>query len=269
VGAELLREIEQVVGSRQEARWILEESRGDVRAAFDLASRRARGEPLQHVLGHWGFRTLDVRCDGRALVPRPETEVVAGLALSELAARHRAGRKSLVAVDLGTGSGVIACSIAAEVEPGVDLRVIATDRSSEALSLARENAALLPTQAGRSLELLLGDWFDAVPARFRGMIDVVVCNPPYLAQSELAGLDRVVAEFDPVAALVSGPRGLEAIEHVLSVAPSWLDDDGCAVVEMAPHQAEEVCAVAKAAGYGQWNVVADLAGRDRVIVARL
>ncbi|HET9092327.1 MAG TPA: methyltransferase, partial [Acidimicrobiales bacterium] len=189
----LTDELGDRVGSPREARWIVEDalssSEDDAAAeafAREAAVRRQRGEPLQHVLGHWSFRQLDVRVDTRALVPRPETEVVVEAALGELA--RLAGRRPLSAVaDLGTGSGVIALSLAAEVpDPGVPL-VYATDASAAALSLAAENArrVLAASQRDR-LELRLGSWYAALPAAARGGLDLVVSNPPYLSSGEWA-----------------------------------------------------------------------------------
>ena len=238
----------------------------------EMAARLEAGEPLQHVLGHWSFRTLELAVDGRALVPRPETEVVTGLALDELdrlrRLRHggRSGRHGgLHALDLGTGSGAIACSLASEAG---DVRVVATDRSLAALSLAADNVAALPSEVAARIELAAGDWYSAVPPGLAGQVDVVVSNPPYLAEDEWARLDPVVAEHDPYEALVAGPSGLEAIEAVVAGAPALLAPGGSLVVELAPHQAAAVLALARQAGAVEATVERDLAGRQRALVAR-
>ncbi len=227
-----------------------------------LVERRRAGEPLQWVLGAWGFRGLDVAVDGRALVPRPETESVVETALAEL---NGAGPPFRVA-DLGTGSGVIALSIASE-RRGV--QVFATDASPKALSLAAENLERLDEDARGRVHLLRGDWWAALPERLAGSFAVVVSNPPYLSTDEWPGLDPVVREYDPYDALVAGPTGLEAISVLVAGAPAWLHAAGVLVVEIAPHQASEVLALARgAASYASVEVLDDLAGRARVLVAR-
>ena len=237
-----------------------------------LAARLEAGEPLQHVLGHWSFRTVELAVDGRALVPRPETEVVTGLALAELERLRRLRRGArrgapagLVALDLGTGSGAIACALAAEAG---DVRVVATDRSPAALSLAAENVAALPGPVATRVELAAGDWYSAVPPELIGRVDVVVSNPPYLAEREWAGLDPVVAEHDPYEALVDGASGLEAIEAVVAGAPAVLSPGGALVVELAPDQAAAALRLARRAGAAETAVEPDLAGRARALLAR-
>ncbi len=145
-----------------------------MRFVDEMVARRAKGEPLQYVLGRWGFRTLDLMVDRRVLIPRPETEVVAGLAIDALPT-------SGVLVDLGTGSGAIALSAAAERWP--DVEVWATDASAEALAVARANLAGLGRR-GAVVRLVEGDWFVALPHELRGHVDVLVSNPPYVAATD-------------------------------------------------------------------------------------
>lgn len=261
------------------ARWLVEEVAGRDAAALRrerdeiappeavarlhaLLERVEAGEPLQHVLGHWRFRTLDLLVDGRALIPRPETEVVVEHALAAL--RKLAGGARLLAADLGTGGGAIACSLVAELEA---VEVHAVDASPDALALAAANASRLPPAAARRLHLHEGDWYGPLAA-LQGRLDLLVANPPYLAASELAGLDPVVRDFDPPAALVSGPTGLEAHEAVIGGAPRALAAGGFLVAEIAPGQSGDVIALARGAGAGEVRVERDLAGRERVLVAR-
>ncbi len=233
-----------------------------VERARVLLARRQAGEPLQWVLGSWGFRTLDLVVDGRALVPRPETEIVVEHALAEL----RRLAEPYDVVDLGTGSGVIALSIAAE-EPAA--RVLATDRSPAALSLARENLGRQPPALRGRVRFADGDWFAAVPAGLAGKLALVVSNPPYLAAAEWPHLDGVVREYDPYDALVAGSSGLEAIGEIVGAAGGFLRPAGALVVEIAPHQAAAVVDAARATGaYGYVEVRQDLTGRPRVLVAR-
>lgn len=225
--------------------------------------RRLAGEPLQHVLATWSFRRLELAVDGRALVPRPETEVVAGHALAALAERRRGPGAAAVALDLGTGSGAIACSLVREDR---HVSVVAVDRSEPALSLAAENRSRLePAEAAR-LELRLGSWYEPV-GELAGTVDVVVSNPPYLAAAEWPGLEPVVRDHDPRDALVAGATGLEAIEAVLAGALRVLRPGGAVVVELAPHQAEAARALARAAGASSVALHPDLAGRTRCLVA--
>lgn len=261
----------------QELRWILERASGrsaaeqvgaldepvterEVRWVDDMVGRRAAGEPLQYVLGRWGFRSLDLLVDRRVLIPRPETEVVAGLAIEVLAGLGRPGR----AADLGTGSGAIALSLAAELWPAVE--VWATDASADALAVARANLAGLGRRAS-VVRLVAGDWFGALPDDLRGRFDVVVTNPPYVPSG--APLPGEVADWEPRAALVPGPTGLEDIERIVAEAPGWLAEDGVLVVEIGDEQGDAARALAERAGFGEVRVEPDLTGRDRAIVARV
>lgn len=229
-------------------------------AALDrMAARRRRGEPLQYVIGRWGFRSLDLFVDDRVLIPRPETELVAGWAMEEL---DRSGRPRPKVVDLGTGSGAIALAIAVE-RPRT--RVWATDRSVEALEVARANMAGTGRAATRVV-LAQGSWFDALPISLQGEIDLVVSNPPYIATDE--ALPAVVADWEPMDALIAGSDGLEDVEAVLRGAASWLAPGGSAIVEVAPHQARRAAAVAARAGLVDVGIRPDLGGRDRAVVAR-
>ena len=270
------------VGSpAQEARWIIETVSGlegsDLIVEFDtpatvrgvahldaLVARRQAGEPVQYVLGSWGFRTLDLFCDRRALIPRPETEQVVEVALDELdqllLSRH--GDHRPVAVDLGTGTGAIALSIAVE-RPGTD--VWAVDRSPEALAVARANLTGLG-MAGTRVRFVEGSWFDPLPPELRGGIDLLVTNPPYVAAHE--DLPAEVQEWEPVDALVAGPTGLEAYQALLSEAANWLAPGGVFVAEIGASQADGVGGLAVAAGLLDVQVHQDHAGHDRTVVGR-
>ena len=223
-------------------------------AYFDaMVERRANGEPLQYVLGQWGFRELDVMVDRRVLIPRPETEVVVEHALSVID-----DLDAKVVVDLGTGSGVVALSLAHE-RPA--LTVWATDVSRDALDVAGANLAGVGRAAAR-VRLAEGDWFAALPPELRGTVDVIVSNPPYIAENE--SLPAEVSEWEPRDALVAGPTGLEAIRTILATAPNWLRPRGAVVLEIGETQSD--AAVAAADGF-RTDVRPDLAGRPRVLVA--
>ncbi len=279
------------LGSASEARWILEEvlGAGDgtggevgepaVRTISDMASRRLAGEPLQYVLGSWAFRTVELLVDDRALIPRPETEQVVEVALGEfrrqLAVRAAPGVPMLVA-DLGTGSGAIALSISAELgRECPQLRIAATDVDVSALQLAEENRRRVAARVPRALaqvELREGTWFDALRPEWRGQVQLVVSNPPYVSEDEWPMLDPEVRR-EPYGALVSpagsdGTPGLGGVEAVLTSACEWLVPGGAVVVEMAPHHAGPAGELASRAGYRHVRVEADLAGRPRAVVAR-
>ena len=283
----LLSELTAVLGDGTEARWIVAAATGlgpaELTARLDeplsasaadaarhMAERRVAGEPLQYVLGSWGFRGLEVAVDGRVLVPRHETEQVVTFALEELARVAAEQHPSpAVAVDLGTGSGVIALSLA--TEGPADLEVWASDLSPGALEVARHNldqlAATHP-DARRRVHLVAGSWFGALPPRLAGAVQVIVSNPPYVSAAEWEQLDPVVRDHEPYDALVPGQRGLEAIERIVDEAPHWLVAGGALVVELAPHQADAVAALARARGFAEVATRPDLAGRARALVAR-
>jgi len=288
--ADLVAHVAARVGSAQEAAWIVEhvERSGPVGTdgvagirglALDLADRRAEGEPLQYVLGTWPFRSLELVVDRRVLIPRPETEQVVEAALAELVRLKTAqpvGGDPLVCVDLGTGSGAIALSLALEgPAAGASVEVWATDRSPDALDVARANQALLaaldPDAAAR-VSLVAGSWFDALPSQLARRVDLIVSNPPYVSVEDFAGLDPVVREWEPVEALVaprgrSGVAGMADIEHVVAGADRWLRPGGALVVELAPSQAYGAIDAARRAGFIRVGTARDLFGRMRMLVA--
>jgi len=267
--------IERELGSADDARRIVEEACGadwatrlsepvSERAAGyveRMVERRRAGEPLQYAVGRWGFRHLDLLVDHRVLIPRPETEVVVGVALEQLITL---GRDPTV-VDLGTGSGAIALSIVHEVP---DAHVWATDASADALAVARANLAGLGAPATR-VRLAEGSWFDALPSELRGQVQLIVSNPPYVAAHEVDDLPPEVAHWEPMSALVAGPTGLEDVEHIVAKAPAWLARPGALVVEIAPHQADAATALARDSGFTDVDVRPDLVGRPRALVGRM
>jgi release factor glutamine methyltransferase len=237
-----------------------------------MLERREAGEPVQYVLGHWAFRKLDLMVDRRVLIPRPETEVVVEVALAELALLVTAGTVTAgtgghhpVVVDLGTGSGAIALSIATE-RP--DVEAWATDLSDGALVVASANLAGLGAQAAGRVRVVQGSWWSALPEALRGSVTLAVANPPYIAEDELASLPEAVSLWEPRQALVAGPTGLEALELIVAEAPVWLADRSAFVAEIAPHQSAAAKSLARSAGFSDVTVRNDLAGRERILVAR-
>lgn len=214
-----------------------------------LVARRARREPLAYVLEAWGFRRLTLRCDARALVPRPETEVVVERALARIAEIPEP-----LVLDVGTGSGAIALAIADE-HPGA--RVVATDISADALALAAENRRRAGLE--ERVELVLGH----LVAGLRGPFDLVVSNPPYVRPEEFERLPPEVRLYEPREALV-GAQGPTVARRALDV----LRPGGWLVLECGDGQAAALEAQLAALGYVERSAFRDLAGRERGVEAR-
>ncbi len=214
--------------------------------------RRCSGVPLQYVTGETGFRRLILEVRPGVFIPRPETEGLVDVALDAI--RRRRGP---VVVDVCTGSGAIALSIAAE-HPGA--RVWATDIASEAVELARSNAARLAAD----VVVVRGDLLGPLPTELRGNVDLVVSNPPYLAPH---AVDRLAVEVraEPILALVGG---VDLYERLAAEARTWLAPGGALIVEIEETTGRAVTRVLKAAGYEDTSVRPDLSGRDRVVIAR-
>ena len=224
-------------------------SPAELDAARDLVARRAQGEPLQYVLGEWAFRRLSLAVDGRALIPRPETEIVVERCLALLE-----GLDSPRVLDVGTGSGAIALAIADE-HPGA--RVTGVDVSDEALSLARQNAE----RTGIAVELHRHDLFAGLPGEDW---DLIVSNPPYVRADELDTLPADVVEWEPEIALVGDGQ----TDALVQDAFTSLRDGGALVLEVNESAAPEVAALLAGHGYAAVAVTRDLAGAERVVEGR-
>jgi len=248
-----------------------------------LLLRRAGREPLQYILGRAPFREIEVKTDRRALIPRPETEML----VQEVLDRCR-GRSGLSALDLGTGTGAIALSLAVE---GDFARVVATDVSTEALELAQENresVALTHVEAGsvardlgtgdgarvdgspqarvRAVDFREGDLFGPLAESER--FDVIVSNPPYVEETERSALQPEVAEWEPEGALFAGPRGMEVIDRIVEDAPAFLTPGGLLALEVGEGQAEGVRdRIASKGHFKESTIRRDLAGRARFVIA--
>jgi release factor glutamine methyltransferase len=227
----------------------------------DMVRRRVAGEPLQYTLGRWGFRHLDLAVDPRALIPRPETEQVVEVGLAELDRLGVADRE-LDVVDLGTGTGAIALSVATE---RLRTRVWAVDLSPDALALARANLAGIGRPAAR-VRMLEGRWFDPLPDELRGTVALVISNPPYVPDG--AELPPAVQQWEPEVALRSGPNGLDDIAVIVAAAGEWLMPGGALVVELDPSQADAAQDLARQAGLCDVTVAPDLSSRARALRAR-
>jgi release factor glutamine methyltransferase len=227
----------------------LESFRGFVR-------RRLRHEPLQYVTGRASFRHLELQVDARVLVPRPETEGLVGAVLDWAAARD--GATSVL--DVGTGSGAVALSLATE---GTFTRVVASDNSDAALEVARRNAMLTGVEGG--VEFRLGSLFDVV--RVGETFTVIASNPPYIAEHERDLLAPEVKDYEPAGALFGGADGLSVIRELVTQAPRHLEPGGLLAIEIGAGQADAVLACAAQTGaYTGSSVRSDLAGRQRVVM---
>ena len=222
---------------------------GRDRPVDDLVARRVAGEPLQYIEGTAAFAYLELVVDERVLVPRPETE-----GLFEMAARMV--RHPEVIVDLCTGSGALALALKQRFTGAT---VFATDISEEALEVARINQE----RTGLEVHWAAGDLFDPLPASLLGEVDLLVANPPYVAEPEYESLPEDVKR-EPKVALISGPSGLEVIQRIGASVSAWLRPGGVAAIEIGETQAEE----ASAAFIDLPTVVRqDLTGRDRYVIA--
>lgn len=270
---ELWAEAERAVGDRVVARWLCEEASGAERDEFhdvldeaateggvhrlDAMVARARaGEPVQYVLGHWAFRHLDLMVDHRVLIPRPETELLVEHAVAALRDRPR----PLTIVDLGTGSGAIGLALASELWHSA-MAVWLTDVSADALAVARANLAGIG-RAAACVRLGEGAWFAALPAELRGTVDLVVSNPPYIADGDPA-VEAIVREWEPAQALFAGVDGLDHLRVIAAEARDWLRPGGALLVEIGATQATAAIDLLRGAGLVDVRVLRDLAGHDR------
>jgi len=277
VWREALADTEAALGSGRDARLLCEHAAGlsasEFSAALDqpftqrmalhlheMIRRRLTGEPVQYVMGRWAFRHLDLLVDRRVLIPRPETEQVAQVALQF--ARAATPR---VVVDLGTGSGAIGLSLAQEL-PLDHTTVWMTDASLDALDVARANAAGLG-RAAANVRIAQGNWYAALPASLLGTVDVVVSNPPYIANNDPDTHPDVFAH-EPHEALFAGDDGLAALRVVVGEAHEWLRPGGVLVVEIGHQQGAAVHAMCEAARLRELEVLRDYSGNERIVTAR-
>ena len=226
----------------------------------ELVARRAEGEPVAYLMGHREFMGLDLLTDRRALIPRPETELLVEAALAEARARLERG-ETPIAADIGTGSGAIAVALAV-LEPRLP-RIYATDVSSEALALAAENAARLGV--AERVTFLRGDLLDPLPRP----VDLLLANLPYVAPRASAELLPSVRGYEPALALYGADEGLGHIRRLFARAPAHLRPGATLFVEFGYDQRAGVVALAIAVfPRAEVHVGADYAGWDRYVIVR-
>lgn len=221
-------------------------------AVLELVERRAAREPLQHLTGVAAFRSLELAVGPGVFVPRPETELVAQLAIDALLAVPSAAPR---AADLGTGSGALALALATEVPHA---EVVAVENSPRAFVWARENAARI---GARNLRLVFADLADALP-ELDGTLDVVVSNPPYIPLGAIPR-DPEVRLHDPEAALYGGADGLDVVRAVSATGRRLLRPGGTLVLEHGELQGADIRALLTADGWSAAATTRDLLGRDR------
>ncbi|MEM1334213.1 MAG: peptide chain release factor N(5)-glutamine methyltransferase [Actinomycetota bacterium] len=274
---ELLAETRALLGDARHTRWICERAAGasgdEFRSMSDqpatvrqvahldeMVARTQCGEPIAYVIGSWEFRRVELAVDRRVLIPRPETELLAGLAID--AASRRSPTR--VVADLGTGSGAIGLSLAVEL-PLAGTTVWMTDASRDALAVASANLAGIG-RAASNVRIGHGDWFDALPADIA--IDVVVANPPYVAIGS-PDLDASVSSWEPADALFGGEDGLGEIRRIVTGANGRLVPGGQLFLEHGHDQGPAVAALLRADGFVDVVTHADLAGLDRITTGTL
>lgn len=224
--------------------------------------RLADGEPVQYVLGEWDFRTLTLKCDRRALIPRPETEELVTRVLRDLNSRAASGEKPFV-VDVGTGTGAIILSLAREFKG--EAAFLGTDVSEGAVALARENAA----KCGLSdrVKLAVADGLDEFDEP--GVVDVIVSNPPYIETATCETLDPRVKDWEPRLALDGGSSGLDFYDRYLADALNVLKPGGAVFFEIGENQGEALKKLMFDYGFENILIEKDYAGHDRYASATL
>lgn len=220
-----------------------------------MVRRRVAREPVAYILGRKGFRHLELAVDGRALIPRPETELLVDVAV-ELAPGS--------VLDVGTGSGAVALAVAHELD---EAAVMGTDVSAGAIGLARANAERLGLTGAVELDVVAREARMATPARRGGPgWDLLLANLPYVAEREWAGLEPEITRWEPREALVAGPTGLEAIDSLLGELATARDRPRAVALEVGAGQAGAVAELVRRAGYERVETRRDLAGIERVVV---
>ena len=249
---EILADAVVDIGPR-EAQWITEESPDDA-AALAMARRRSQGEPLQYILGNAHFRKIVLSVGPGVFIPRPETELLVDKALAVLP-------QGGTVLDLGTGSGAIALSIASE-RP--DAKVFATEADPGAFPWAVRNR----DQLGLDVQVFEGDLFENLPTELRGTVDVVVSNPPYVSTSRRDILPIDVRNHEPERALYGGRDGMLVTTRLAEDARAWLKPGGWLVLEMGTEQQQDMMTLLTGLEYDNIAIGIDLAEWPRLVVAQ-
>ena len=229
-------------------------SESELESIRTLVKRRGQREPLQYILGETEWSGLRLKVDRRALIPRPETEMLIELLLSFME------KPPSTILDMGTGSGVIALALAKRF---ANAKVFAIDQSKEALELAKDNAKALCV--ADQVHFFRSNWFEAVPSG--AGFDAIVSNPPYLTQTEIEAAEPEVKAHEPISALVSDEAGMADLNKIISGAPTFLNAGGLLALETGIDQHQMLRTKLQAAGFGRIESRQDLTGRDRFMFA--
>lgn len=237
----------------QQVAWLMSDAQVDSATANRfrrLVARRRYGEPLQYIEGSVTFGPLELQADQRALIPRPETEGLWELAVAEMA------NAPAVVVDLCTGSGNLALACKHRFPKAT---VYAVDISAAAIDLARDNSDRLRLD----VDFLIGDLFSPLPRQLQGAVDLIASNPPYVSEADVALLPREIRDFEPLQALVAGPRGTEVLARIAADAAKWLAPRGVIACEIGETQIGDCLELF--AAYDP-RIERDLAGRARYVL---
>jgi len=222
-----------------------------------LLARRLRWEPVAYITGRKNFWTFSLNVNKDVLIPRPDTEIIVE---ETIAVCRDIDSTEINILDVGTGSGAIALALVQEISRG---NVTATDISTSALALARENARLLKLED--KIDFRQGDLFEPLEEVF----DIIVSNPPYISEDEYKELPNGVKDYEPQIALLAGKNGLEFYEKLIDQAPGYLKKNGWLLLEIGAKQKKEVCTLMEEAGrYDSVTMRRDYAGLPRVVRAR-
>ncbi|MGL4634909.1 MAG: peptide chain release factor N(5)-glutamine methyltransferase [Beijerinckiaceae bacterium] len=243
-------------GARTEAKWLIEAAGDDAALLERMVQRRLAGEPVDRILGHRGFWSLELIVTPDTLSPRADTETVVEAARDHTLKIHKQD-SPLRILDLGTGTGAILLALLKEFPQATGLGI---DISEKALDVARRNADL--NQLSTRASFQTGSWL----AGLAGTFDIIVSNPPYIPSADIAGLDSEVREHDPLLALDGGTDGLDAYRIILAETASRLSPQGIAVFEGGARQAADIAAIGNRRGLRTAEIHKDLAGIERAVV---
>lgn len=235
------------------------------RARIDaIIAARNGGEPIAYALGHSNFYGTELNVDERVLIPRSETEVVVEKAINLLKEQEY---KPQMVIDIGTGSGAIAITLAGKV---TNLKVMAVDISKDALDVAQNNYEAFERDqvTDSTVTFLQSDCFEAFDESLQGTFDLIISNPPYIGEDEKQGLEETVKSFEPHTALFAGDEGYAIYHKIVRESLTWLKPGGYLVLEIAPRHSEKIRDQFELLKYGEVEIIKDLSDRDRVAIAR-
>lgn len=276
---DLVARTTQTTGDKLIAKWLCEHAAGVEGSEFTeildelvnersgihlnaMVDRFVAGEPVQYVMGRWAFRHLDLMVDARVLIPRPETELLVDIVKGHALQRSRDYGRPVVIADLGTGTGALGLSLLQEMPLG-SAEVWMTDESEDALHVARANAAGIG-RAASGARFAHGSWFDALSSDYIGGFDVIVSNPPYIANGD-PEVDASVLNYEPRSALFAGSDGLDDIRIIVGDASRWLMPGGLLALEIGYTQGDIVAELLVTHGFSTVLVHKDLSGRNRFV----